>query len=182
MAWVKFPNQINDLLKLRRALAVAVELSPEELRDDGIYGEALLEAGVIRTQIDRETLANLPSSRQPHRTTARGLRQHFMLLGCMRPVTDGVALTEEGMTIAGQQGDAISPTEYEIWRSLLSELTFPHPLYPDLSEGVVRIRPTHVILAILEPGPVPTRGLALAFSAVDESSNEIARVRALAGC
>jgi len=180
VVWVKFPNQINDLLKLRAALTVAATLTPTELRDDGAYGRALLDAGVIRTGKTPQELAALPTSRQPQRTTARVLRQQFILLGCMIPAEGGIHLTQPGQSVAAQIGEALTASELEIWRELISQLRFPHPLYPDLSEGVASVRPAQVILAMLEPGPLPAQGLAVAFAVADESQQRIGNARQLA--
>ena len=181
MAWIKFPNQINDLLKLRRSLAVASGLKSSELRDDGIYGQALLDASIIRTKKSKQEQEALPFSRQPHRTRARGLRELFVLIGCMAKQGDNFVLTTSGKAIAKQLGPTITPTEQATWQNLISSLTFPHRQYPSVSPpGIGPMRPAHVVLAMLEKGPLPAQGLALAFSAKDESMRQINQARSRA--
>lgn len=177
MAWIKFPNQMNDLLKLRRALSTAAAIKPTNLKDDGIYGDALLNNGVIKTGKTKRELRLLPTSRQPHRTTARGLREMFRLLGCMVESNGRVSLTGDGRAIANATGAVLAPRERATWLKLVSQLRFPHPQYPAISPGVTSVRPAHVLLAMLVTGPLPSQGLAMAFTASNEGSREIAACR-----
>lgn len=180
MPWIKFPNQINNLLKLRRALHLASSMPANHLRDDGIYGEALLNAGVITTRKSRTQLAQLPNSRQPHRTSARGLREMFILLGCMNPVGNRVRVAASGRLIAQSTGQVLATTERTTWIRLLSQLQFPHPRYPNLAAGVISVRPLFITLAMLDGGPLPAQGLAFAFSVATESRADIQKARSLA--
>ena len=179
MSWVKFPNQANKLLTLKRALKEAAALTPAQIRDDGDYGYRLLREGVIRSGKSEAELRALPPGDQSPRTTARALRELFRLCGFMEEGGGGITLTEEGQRLASFE-DPVGEGEKAIWLRALADLKFPHHDFPELSSSGVEIRPLHVALRMLEPGPLPSQGLSFAFSAKDESDEEVASVRDLA--
>ncbi|MXX80499.1 MAG: hypothetical protein F4Y69_05615 [Chloroflexi bacterium] len=69
--------------------------------------------------------------------------------------------------------------EVDLWRASLLGLRFPHEAFPEKT-GDASFRPAHVMLSMLEQGPVPGQGLAFAFAAGSELPNEIQRLRNLA--
>src|SRR5947207_737054 len=85
-----FPNQVTDLQKIAVGIRtlVDVEQAGHNARDDGVYGPALVRAQVAGTghrprpveEYIREQLRK-DASDQSFRTTARGLRELFRLLG-----------------------------------------------------------------------------------------------------
>lgn len=178
--WIKFPNQINNLLRLRSALQVASALSSDDLRDDECYGYGLLSGGVIASRSTEAELRLLPHSRQGPRTAARALRELFVLLDLMEPVEGGFALTDRGRTIAAATGATLSDPERHEWTTALVAMRFPHPAFPDLSPGVTSARPAIITLKMVAGGPLPAQGLAFAFAAGDESDASITRARELA--
>ena len=177
---IKFPNYINDLRKLRRALRVASMLTSAQLADDEFYGYELLHADVIRTKVPEAELRQRPRQNQGPITQGRGLPQMFILLGMMERVYDGLALTDTGTDIAAQEGATVTDEERRLWQEAVLGLRFPHQAYPDISPADVNMRPAHVMLSMLASSPLPSQGLAVAFAAVSESSGEIERLRQLA--
>lgn len=181
MPWTKFPNYINDLGKLRRALQVAAGLPPAQLDDDETYGYALLDAGVIASRTARADLVQLPRQRQSPITQGRGLPEMFILLGMMEHVPgEGLLLTDAGLHVAAQDAHGLTDAERDEWREAVLGLRFPHAAYPGISEGVVEMRPAHVVLSMLLDGPLPAQGLAFAFAAGTEADDEVLRLRGLA--
>ncbi len=85
-----FPNQVSNLETLAAALKVFSDLMAEaqEPQDDGVFGEALIRRGVLRTghkvmPVDEyiaQQKAKKGSSYQSFRTSARGLRELFRVL------------------------------------------------------------------------------------------------------
>ena len=180
MPWVKFPNYINQLLKLRAALQVARSLAPVDVANDETYGYALFEAGVISSGFSVEELRQKPRGNQGPITYGRGLPEMFQLLGLIVREGDGLRLTESGGRIADAAGDSTTDDEVSTWRDALLGFQFPHTAFPHKSDVGVSFRPAHVMLSMLERGPLPAQGLAFAFAAVDESHQEIDRLRSLA--
>ena len=179
MSWVKFPNYINRLQKLRSALQVARTLDPSDLANDEIYGYALLEARVITSQSSVQDLKQKPRANQGPITSGRGLLKMFQLLGMMKRKEELIHLTDTGTHIADTEGAAISDEELDLWRASVLNLRFPHEAFPEESIGV-NFRPAHVMIAMLEEGPLPGQGLAFAFAAANESPSEINKLRNLA--
>ncbi len=173
MPWTKFPNQMNDLRKLRRALQVAESLAPAEVADDERYGYALLDAGVIRVSRPVEEVRILPASKQGPITTGRALPQMLLLLEMLERTPDGgLALTAAAKAVASQEGSTLGAREIAAWREAVLGLHYQ-------SDGV-DMRPAWVALKMLGAGPLPSQSLALAFAAASESEQEISRLRALA--
>lgn len=172
---------MNDLRKLRRALQVAAGLNPAQVDDDETYGYALLHADVIASRTPVDDLVQLPRQRQGPITQGRGLPEMFILLGMMERVPgEGLLLTDAGLNIAAQDAEGLTDAERDEWREAVLGLVLPHAAYPDISEGVVDMRPAHVMLSMLFDGPLPAQGLAFAFAAGTEADDEILRLRGLA--
>lgn len=179
MPWVKFPNYMNNLRKLRSALQVARTLEPRELANDEIYGYALLDAGVITSRSSVAELKQKPRADQGPITNGRGLPEMFQLLGMMVRDGDRIHLTETGNRVADAEGETITDDELDLWRASVLNLRFPHDAFPEKSSGV-DFRPAHVMISMLELGPLPGQGLAFAFAVANESPSEIERARTLA--
>ena len=98
-----FPNQVADLGKLAKAMQYIVQLidAGQQVKDDEIFGQALVRAGVAGTghshrpinEYIREQRAK-PISGQSFRTTARGLRELFRILGFINDSGDVVEVTD----------------------------------------------------------------------------------------
>jgi hypothetical protein len=79
-----FPNQVADLEKLASGMRTLIERigAGENPKDDGLFGQALVRAGVAGTghtpmpveEYIQQQLLNTPNN-QSFRTTARGLRE-----------------------------------------------------------------------------------------------------------
>src|SRR5687768_5246551 len=107
-----FPNQIADLQKLALGLACIERLLArgDNPRDDGVFGEALVRDGVLGTgHAPRPVEEYLRDQmrkrieRQSFRTSARGLRELYRLLGL---IDDSHG--RPSLTAAGRQGAAFA--------------------------------------------------------------------------
>ena len=172
MPWTKFPNQMNDLLTLRRALQIAANLTAEERGNDEKFGYALLQNNVITSRKSIDELQKLPRQNQGPITVGRGLPQMFVLLGLMVRADDAILISESGLKIVEQQGDAVTDEEIDVWRTAILELGYDHE--------TISMRPAYVVLKMLLPGDLRAQSLALAFSASSESEREISRIRSMA--
>lgn len=175
-----FPNQINDLVKLSRALGVATQLTPEEIRDDGTYGEALVRAEVLAGRTPRPVEEYLteqrarPHSQQSHRTSARGLRELFRLMALMEEDEQRAWLTPLGQQLARADMTPLSDAERAQWRVAISRIRLGSH-----DRGISH--PYRVLLRLVNARPGITRAMcALALEAVDDSDEELARVLQLA--
>lgn len=178
-----FPNQLNNLTKLSKALVVANDLAQEgkSFRDDGVYGEALIHAGVVGTGHSPkpvlEYLAeqNLKAhSEQPFRTTARGLRELFRTLGLMESDGEQCWLTASGKELALQcSGDPIQ-TPLPYWSSVIRKMSH-YGNYGKISH------PYQMLLRLVARIPGISRAkCALALEAKDDSPEELNRIVGLA--
>src|SRR5580704_3870562 len=100
-----FPNQVANLEKLAEGLRCIERLNSERrnARDDGVLGEALVRAGVsgtghtpVRVEVYLRAQRLKTSDRQSFRTTARGLRELYRLLGLIDQGAAAVSLTPAG--------------------------------------------------------------------------------------
>ncbi len=180
-----FPNQIANLVKLARALGVAQEAAVrgENIRDDGVLGEALVRAQVLGTghtprPIDEyldEQRQRQPSL-QSHRTSARGLRELFRLMRCMEEdsVANAAWLTPLGETLARNSLDELSEAERAQWRVAIASIRLGSPV-----DGVSH--PYQVLLRLVAARPGITRAKsALCLEATDDSVAELERICLLA--
>src|SRR5438552_18696705 len=124
-----FPNQVSDLTKLTTALSIAAEVqrSGRNVRDDSVYGTALVHGGVAGTGHTARPIAEYlaeqnrkrPSNRS-HQTTARGLRELFEVLGLMVDDGTGITLTSEAGELA--RGDPkLTPDVLQKWRNIIRD-------------------------------------------------------------
>ena len=176
-----FPNQINDLTKLARALGVANELLTEgaQLRDDGVYGEALVRAGVLGTGHSprpvEEYLAKQrlkPHSNQSFRTSARGLRELFRLMNCLAedPDANEAWLTPLGIRLASDSMEPLDEVENAQWRTAIAAIKIGDS------------HPYQVLLRLVQryPEGLQRSRCALCLEANDDSDEELERIIRLA--
>jgi len=169
-----FPNQIPDLGKLAQTLRCIVELlsDGENPKDDGVLGKALLRARVLTTghtpipiaRYLREQ-AKKPLSGQSFRTSARGLRQLFRLLGLIDDGGPTLLVTPDGHQAASFAGQPLGAPQIAFWRHVMNN--FAH-------EGS---HPYQVLLRLVAKRPGIIRAkCALALEAKDDSPKELERI------
>ena len=108
-----------------------VQLTDEgaDARDDGVFGPALVRAAVAGTghrpvPVDdyiRQQLIKSPSN-QSFRTTARGLRELYRLLGFIDDSGAQVDVTVSGRQIAAFAGLALDAKQIEFWRRIILDM------------------------------------------------------------
>lgn len=181
-----FPNQINDLAKLARAMGVARALRGEgaQIRDDGVFGEALVRAGVLGTGHSprpvEEYLAEQrlkPHSNQSFRTSARGLRELFRLMNCLAedPNTNEAWLTPLGSRLARDSTEPLDEVEKAQWRAAVAAIKVGDP-----ERGISH--PYQVLIRLVQrhPDGLPRSKCALCLEANDDSDVELDRIVELA--
>jgi hypothetical protein len=177
-----FPNQVADLNKIGVAISTLVELvdGNRDARDDGVFGEALVRAGVAGTghkprpieQYLKEQRRKEPGN-QSFRTTARGLRELFRLMSLIEDAGQRVRVTELGRT-AAQLTESAEPERIEFWRKVISNIIHTAP-NGDTSH------PYQMLLRLVGRKPGITRAkCALALEARNDSAEELERIVALA--
>ena len=174
-----FPNQVADLAKIALGMRTLVRLvdAGDTARDDGVFGEGLVRAGVAGTghlqmPVDLYIAAQRTKkpSNQSFRTTARGLRELYRLLDFIDDSSDQVVVTPLGRqatTFAGQP----LVTQIDFWRSTIRVM-----------DSVDQAsHPYQVLLRLVgqKPGIIRAK-CALALEARDDSPEELARIAALA--
>ncbi len=177
-----FPNQVADLQKIATAMQALVRLvdSHANARDDGVFGQALVRARVAGTghtprpveEYIREQLRNEPSN-QSFRTTARGLRELFRLLGFIDDSGRQVRVTDIGRQAARFGGLPLNAEHIDFWRRVIRNMIHP-------GDGAVS-HPYQVLLRLVARKPGITRAkCALALEAHNDSPEELDRIVALA--
>lgn len=180
-----FPNQIADLGKLAKAMQCIVRLvdQGQQAKDDGILGEALVRAGVAGTghtpmPVDRylRQQRTKPPSSQSFRTTARGLRELFRLLGFIDDSGPDVEVTDSGRQAAAHADAPMNAEQLKFWRHVILNMS-----HAEDGDATVRSHPYQVLLRLVARKPGITRAkCALALEARDDSSQELDRIVALA--
>jgi hypothetical protein len=179
-----FPNQIADLTKLAQGMRCLADLvdAGEDAGDDGVFGEALVRRGVLRTghspipveRYLREQRAKKKSD-QSFRASARGLLELFRLLGLIGAVGNSLEVTEDGREAADYAGAALGPQQIAFWRRVIRNLN--HHGSDDTAS-----HPYQVMLRLVAQKPGITRAkCALALEAKDDSPEELARIVSLSG-
>lgn len=174
-----FPNQVADLRKLAQGLRCIVQLleAGQNPRDDSVLGQALVRDGVLGTghtpkpveQYLRDQLKKTPAN-QSFRTSARGLRELYRLLGLIDDSGAGVVVTPDGLRAAGFGGRPLGAEEVEFWRRIIRNFTH---------DGS---HPYQVLLRLVARKPGITRAkCALALEARDDAAQELERIVILAG-
>lgn len=177
-----FPNQVAELDKIGVAIRTLVQLvdANRDGRDDGVFGEALVRAGVAGTghkpkpieQYLREQRLK-SASYQSFRTTARGLRELFRLMRLIDDSGQRIHVTELGRR-AAQTADLPSHDErIEFWRKVISNIT-----HTDAHGNTSH--PYQALLRLVGRRPGISRAkCALALEAKNDSSDELDRIAGL---
>lgn len=180
-----FPNQLNNLAKLSRALAVMARLEDAgaNVRDDAVLGEALVRDGVLGPRDHSESVDSYiaryraqPPSTRPYQTSARGLREMFRYAGCLVEDSDTneTWLTPLGRQLATHTNDPPSPPEKAAWRVAVASIRIGDP-----TRGYSH--PYRVLLRLLgRRSGLPATLSPLMFEANDDSDAELDRITALA--
>ena len=174
-----FPNQVADLRKLATGMQCLVELTDKgaDAGDDGVFGQALVRAGVagtghIQVPVDdyiRQQLKKSPSN-QSFRTTARGLRELYRILGFIDDSGGQVAATISGHQIAAFAGLALDAKRSKGWRRVILAMTH------DGGDGKSS-HPYQVLVGLVARRPGITRAkCALALEAKDDTPGELDRI------
>jgi hypothetical protein len=177
-----FPNQVADLQKLAVAMDCVVRLvdAGEPARDDGVLGEEFVRAGVAGTghtklPIDeyiRQQVMKRPAD-QSFRTTARGLRELFELLGFITDVEGVVAVTDLGRSAAFYARRPLDREQIIFWRRAISNMIHDGG---DNEES----HPYQVLLQLVQRKPgIPRDKCPLALEAKDDSPEELDRIAKL---
>jgi hypothetical protein len=179
-----FPNQVADLRKLATAMQCIVRLvdAGGQAKDDGILGQELVRAEVAGTghrpqpveDYIRRQLRNSPD-RQSFRTTARGLRELFRILGFIDDSGAVVEVTHLGSRAAAFAGLPIDRVQISFWRQSIRNMSH------DGGDGEIS-HPYQVLLRLIARRPrIEKPKCALALEARNDSAAELERVVALAG-
>ena len=182
--WVMngFPNQVANLEKIALGMRTLVRLvdDGDNAKDDGVFGEELVRAGVAGTghrhmpvdQYINEQLTRQPSN-QSFRTTARGLRELYRLLGFIDDSGLQVVVTPLGRQAATFAGQPFV-TQIDFWRSTIRVMVHS-------TDQANASHPYQVLLRLVgqKPGIIRAK-CALALEARDDSTEELARIAALA--
>jgi hypothetical protein len=179
-----FPNQIADLPKLSRGLECLVRLveSGANPKDDGVFGEALVRAGVLGTGHTPMPVEDYisqqvrkPRDRQSFRISARGLRELYRYLGLIDDTHDVVRVTDEGRKAAGFGGGPLDEISIRFWRRVISN--FDH-----FGGDAEASHPYQVLLHLIAKQPGISRAkCALALEAKNDSQEELQRIVDLSG-
>jgi hypothetical protein len=178
-----FPNQVSDLDTLASALHVLIELNDggRNPKDDGVFGEALIRRGVLRTGYTpilvekylAEQKAKKRKSDQSYRTRARGLREIFRVLGLIDDSEIEIEVKPAGRRIAALAGKSLTSGTIRLWRSVILDMTH------DGGDGQIS-HPYQVLLRLVAKRPGITRAkCALALEARDDSGAELERIAKL---
>lgn len=178
-----FPNQVADLQKLAKGMECVVEIADggENPRDDGVLGEALVRAGVAGTghralgieEYLRDQRTK-PRSGQAFRTTARGLRELYRLLGLIKEDDGEVWVTDLGREAATFADAPLDDAHVAFWRGVVRDLAH------EGGDGETS-HPYQVLLRLVQRVPGITRGkCALALEARNDSPEELDRIVDLA--
>lgn len=177
-----FPNQVAELPKIALGMKclVDLEVAGENGKDDGIFGEALVREGVAGTghtpkpveEYIKQQLKK-PISGQSFRTTARGLRELYRLMGLIDDSTGHLHTTDLGRRAASFAGAAWDQNQIDFWRGVISNI-----VHTDASGTS---HPYQVLLRLVAERPGISRAkCALALEAHDDSAAELKRIASLA--
>lgn len=176
-----FPNQVADFGKLATGLQVALDLAQagENAKDNGVFGSALVRAGVAGTghtpmPVDEYLAAQelKVAGNQGHRTAARGLRELYRRLGLIDDSGDELEVTPLGQQAAAFADLPLDEDQQTFWRTALSTMTH--------DGGGSVSHPYLVLLRLISRRPGITRAkCALALEAASDSEAELDRIVAL---
>lgn len=179
-----FPNQIAELPKLASAIATLVNLvdAGEDAKSYMVFGVALVRAGVLSTGHGKvkksvkkylaEQLAKKPA-RQTIRTTPRGLRELYRLMGLIDDTGPAMIVTELGRHAAAFADQPWDQSQIDFWRAVIRNIE-----YTD-EDGTSH--PYQILLRLVARKPGISRAkCALALEAADDSAGELDRISKLA--
>jgi hypothetical protein len=179
-----FPNQVADLGKIATGIQTLVRLvdAGDNAKDDGVFGEDLVRVGVAgtgHTPMGVEQYLRLQRTKKPSnqsfRTTARGLRELYRLLGFIDDSGGHVVVTPLGRQAAAFAGAPMDSTQVSFWRNVIQNMTHTGPNATHTSH------PYQVLLRLVGQKPGITRAkCALALEARDDSPEELIRIVGLA--
>ncbi len=177
-----FPNQVAEFPKLSKAMQCLVHLTDggEQAKDDGIFGEALVRAGVAGTghtpmPVEAYLRAQRTKSKsnQSFRTTARGLRELFRLLRLIDDSIPNVIVTDTGRQAAAFADQPMNAEQQAFWRRVVLDMTHS-------GDDATESHPYQVLLRLVARNPGITRAMcALALEAKDDSQAELDRISGL---
>ena len=173
-----FPNQVAELPKLAIGMKclVKIETAGENGKDDGVFGEALVRAGVAGTghapkpiDVYLEEQRTRPIAGQSFRTAARGLRELYRLMGLIDDTGLNLVTTRAGRTAASFAGKPLGQTEIDFWRRTIRNIEHIS------ADGASHPYQVLLRLVALRPG-ISRAKCALALEANDDSSGELQRI------
>jgi hypothetical protein len=152
-----------------------------QAKDDGILGEEFVRAGVAGTGHRPQPIEDYIRSqrrktpdRQSFRTTARGLRELFRILGFIDDSGNFVEVTELGRRAASYSGIPLERVQISFWRHAIRNMSH------DGGDGEVS-HPYQVLLRLIARRPrLEKPKCALALEARNDSLAELERIVALA--
>lgn len=177
-----FPNQIAELSKLADGMQCLTRVvdAGANVKDDGVFGQALVRAGVAGTghtprpveDYIRDQLTKTPS-RQSFRTTARGLRELYRLMRLIDDSGPNLEITDFGRRVAAFSGSPTNAEQIALWRRIIQNITH--------SDSRGASHPYQVLLRLVARKPGITRAkCALALEATNNTPEELDRIAALA--
>jgi len=179
MSSVVFPHQLNNLVKLRRALKIVEQILKENKPlDDDTFGYTVFsETDLIpsrkfasKTKSQQlELIKAEPRQNQSPLTFARDVRRLFVLFGVIEETKTTYQLTERGRRISQTPtGSPLTDSEKQAWLEGLRRLRYP--------DDTMLYRPLRIILEMLNHGQMDSKLLAFALTAANESDDEIKRI------
>ena len=173
-----FPNQVAELAKVTTGMKCLLDLveAGENARDDGVFGPELVRVGVAGrghrpTPIEdyiRHQLTKKPSG-QSFRTTARGLRELYRLLGFIDDAGGAVHVNDLGREAAAFADSETNDEQVRFWRRVLRDMTY--------TDGRGVSHPYQMLLRLVARKPGISRAkCALALEAIDDSDEELQRL------
>src|SRR6266705_958270 len=154
-----FPNQVAELGKLATGMRCLIRLvgNRANAKDDGVFGQALVRAGVAGTghtpmPVDRYIQQQLTktASNQSFRTTARGLRELYRLLGFIDDTGPRIEVTDLGRQAGAFADSPMNPEQTDFWRRVIRNMTH------DGADGEAS-HPYQVLLRLVAQKPGITR-------------------------
>ncbi|MCK6440265.1 MAG: hypothetical protein L6Q71_08715 [Planctomycetes bacterium] len=177
-----FPNQVAELPKIATGMQclVGIEAAGQNGKDDGIFGEALVRSGVAGTGHTPKPVETYlreqrkkPIGGQSFRTTARGLRELYRLMGLIDDTGPELATTSLGKIAASFAGKPLDQPQVDFWRRVIS-----NTIHSD-HDGTSH--PYQVLLRLVARKPGISRAkCALALEARNDSLEELDRIVKLA--
>lgn len=174
-----FPNQVNDLQKLSAGINTIAELldNGENPGDDGVLGQALVHAGVAGTgHVPRPAAEYIQDqlrkkhSDQSFRTTARGLRELYSLLGFIEQGDGYVVNTDLGREGAAFAGQPLNAQQTDFWRRVITDIEH-------FGGDAESSHPYQMLLRLVGQRPgISKAKTALALEARNDSALELDRI------